>query len=415
MILTPEEDKWFRQALMKFGILELLTPSEIDILSQALLKKTFATGKKILVEGDSSDFVYLIRKGEAVITVERQRVTIPVGTVKEGEFFGESAVLTRYPRNATVTAKCPVEIYMIFREDFRKILKTNPAVAQKFEKMSSSRTKNMEQTAALATVMGALKKIFLKKIHFRLRRGTVKNLSNLIQKSSRVLVLTGAGLSRKSGFSEIHTKGGIWDRYQPVGLEEFLQDQEKRKEYWRRKKEFMSIMHKAKPNISHQSITQLERSGKLLGVITQNIDGLHQMAGTSAEKVIELNGTNREIICMNCAANEPWQKTYETLISGNYLPQCPSCGGILKPKTVSIGQTMDQDLLFKAISWAKNCDLLAALGSSLLTDQITQIIQTAKQHGAKFAIVNMSETPLDTDADLILNMPVEDAVPSAFA
>jgi len=412
--MYKEEHDWVLQALMKQGMFELFSKEELEQFTHAMAKKTFQAGTKIIMEGDTSDFVYLIRKGRVSISIERKRQHIPVRTLGEGEFFGEIAVITHLTRNATVIAKTPVETYMIYRGDFRRLINQNHAIAAIFQKMINLRSRETKQFAALASIFGVAKKIFLKKFRFRIRNGTVKDLTRLVYKSSRVLIFTGRGISTESGFSSIRGTGGIWDRFLPVSFEEFCHNIEKQKEYWRRKKEFMKTMSRAKPSISHFAIMQLEKSRKLLGVVTYNTDGLHQITGIPTEKVIELKGTNREISCLHCSRVESWKSIYMQLESGVDVPKCKNCGGLLKPNTISIGQEVNQDLLFKTISWAKNCDLFIASGSSLTSEHASQIITNVKHSKTKFAIVNPSETPFDADANLLLRMQASDALPSAF-
>ena len=400
---------------MKQGLFEHFKAGEIESFAEALFSKTFPAGAKVIVQGDASDFVYWIQNGEAAISIDKNGLNIPVRTLSNGDFFGESAVITHYQRNATVTAKTPLKTLTIFREDFRRVLNANPAIASRFEKMMQFRNRETKQFAALATILGAVKNVLMKKIHIRLKNGTVKDLSKLAEKSGRILIFTGAGISRACGFSEIHGKGGVWDRFLPVSYDEFLRDPAKQRDYWRRKKEFMKVMARAKPSISHLAIGQYEKSGKLVGVVTQNIDGLHQMAGLAQEKVIELNGTNRVIVCVVCRKPEPWESVNQQLESGVEVPQCSACGGLMKPNTISVGQTLEQDILFKSLSWAKNCDLLIVLGSSLVGEYDGTIVQTAIQNGAKLAVVNLSETLYDADANLILRMPAEEVLPFVFA
>lgn len=228
----------------------------------------------------------------------------------------------------------------------------------------------------------------------------IVRLQSLIEESTRIVVFTGAGISTESGIADYRSKGGIWDRFQPVTIQEFLADEEKRREYWRRKKEMFAEMRDAQPNAGHLAIARLEQQGKLVGVITQNIDGLHQKAGP--QKVLELHGTNREVVCLTCGRVDPFDPVYERLQGGEEIPLCLSCGGLLKPNTISFGQALDPDILHLAVNWARSADLLLAVGSTLIVEPAASLPRIAKQAGAKLAIVNRDPTPLDSMADLVL-------------
>lgn len=233
------------------------------------------------------------------------------------------------------------------------------------------------------------------------RPNEIEKLQSLLREASRIVVFTGAGISTESGVSDYRSKGGIWDRFQPVTIQEFLADEGKRREYWRRKKEMYAEMREAKPNAGHLAIARLEKQGKLTGVITQNIDGLHQRAGN--QKVLELHGTNREVICLTCGRVDPFEPVYERLLGGEEIPLCRPCGGLLKPNTISFGQALEPDVLNLAVTWARSSDLMLAVGSTLIVEPAASLPRLAKQRpGAKLVIINRDPTPLDSLADLVL-------------
>lgn len=223
-------------------------------------------------------------------------------------------------------------------------------------------------------------------------------LRKLISESKRILFFTGAGISTESGISDYRSQGGVYERYQPVTIQEFLADEESRIKFWQRKKDFYAQLASAQPNAAHQAITKLEQAGKLKGVITQNIDGLHQAAGT--RNVLELHGTNLEIICLSCKKIEPYTKVETRLKQGEKIPLCKSCGGLLKTNTISFGQALDGDVLKRAFEWARDSDLLIAVGSTLVVEPAASIPRRAKEYGAKLVIINRETTPLYTFADL---------------
>lgn len=238
-------------------------------------------------------------------------------------------------------------------------------------------------------------------------------LRPLIQKASRIVVFTGAGMSTESGISDYRSRGGLWDRFQPVTIQEFIASEDKRREYWAYKFDFMKQILQAKPNAGHEALARLEKSGRLKGVITQNIDGLHHLAGNSPEKILELHGTNRETICLNCGNIRPWLEVHWRLERKEEIPLCLECGGLIKPNTVSFGQALDPEVLFRAYDWIKDCDLFLAIGSTLLVEPAASLPLRAKQHGAKLVILTLSETPLDRFADLRLFEKAAEALKTA--
>ncbi len=230
-------------------------------------------------------------------------------------------------------------------------------------------------------------------------------LAEMISKADDVVVFTGAGISTESGISDYRSKGGRWERFTPVTIQQFMESHEKRKEYWRMKHDLLESLRDAKPNDGHRAIAALERIGKLKGLITQNIDGLHQAAGNTREKTIEIHGSNLQTVCLSCADLQPWQEVYKELKDGVEVPLCEKCRGFLKPNTISFGQSLDQVLLQKAFDWAADCDLFLAIGSTLLVEPAASIPKSAKSYGATLCIVTLSETPLDSFADLKIAEP----------
>jgi NAD-dependent deacetylase len=233
-----------------------------------------------------------------------------------------------------------------------------------------------------------------------------KTLTQFFSDHSRILAFTGAGISTESGLSDYRSKGGIWDQFQPVTIQEFLVDEAKRKLYWARKKELYGQMQDAVPNSGHLALARLAERGKLRGVVTQNIDGLHHLAGHAPETILELHGTNRETICLECGELRPWQEACQKLERGEEIPLCLKCEGLLKPNTISFGQALDPNVLNKAFEWVEECDLLIACGSTLIVEPAASMPRLAKEHGARLVIVNLTETPLDFMADLVIHAPI---------
>jgi len=228
----------------------------------------------------------------------------------------------------------------------------------------------------------------------------------LLQNSSHIVGFTGAGVSTESGISDYRSKGGIWQKFQPVYLQEFVEDAEKRKLYWQRKLEMWESLKNAAPGVAHRFFSSLHEQGKLLGLITQNIDGLHEKSGLPAEKIINLHGTSLEIICLSCSETQPAEPIMSALSPENMSPTCEKCGGLLKPNTISFGQNLRSDDLSAAEELAKDCDLLIAAGSTLLVQPAATYPLIAKNNGAKLVILTLSDTPLDKYADLVIHLPM---------
>lgn len=228
----------------------------------------------------------------------------------------------------------------------------------------------------------------------------MKTFKQHIDDAHKIVAFTGAGISTESGISDYRSQGGIWDRYQPVTIQQFLASGEHRRLYWQRKLALYEENKNAKPNAGHLALVKLEAQGKLKGVITQNIDGLHRLAGTSSKKLLEIHGNNLEVICLDCGEIKPWEHAYERLKKGEAAPQCLKCDGFLKPNTISFGQNLDAAVLATAVEWARDCDLMLAVGSTLVVEPAASLPRLAKQNGAALVIITRSETPLDAIADL---------------
>ena len=230
----------------------------------------------------------------------------------------------------------------------------------------------------------------------------IKRAAELIRISSKIVVFTGAGVSTESGIPDFRSPGGIWSRYQPVDFGEFLASKEARERYWIRSRETYPALAQAQPNAAHKAIVELERMGKLDCVITQNIDGLHQKAGNSPEKVIELHGNTHWVECLNCNHWSPRSQWQQVLESGVTVPDCPDCGGILKVHTVSFGQPMPERETRQAMKHSKQCDLFIVVGSSLVVYPAAQMPADAVNAGARLVIVNLTPTYIDDYADALI-------------
>jgi NAD-dependent deacetylase len=231
----------------------------------------------------------------------------------------------------------------------------------------------------------------------------------LLREARLAVALTGAGLSTESGIPDFRSPGGVWERYRPIEYGEFLSSHAARSEHWRYKHLTVPAMLQAAPNPAHETLARLEAAGRLTAVITQNIDGLHQRAGS--RRVLELHGTNHEAVCLGCARRVPIQDALAQLDAGRDVPACGACGGWLKPATVSFGQNLPADVLREAADLAERSDCFLALGSSLVVNPAASLVGIAKRSGASLVVITLGSTPYDRQADVLINDKVGTALP----
>ena len=229
-----------------------------------------------------------------------------------------------------------------------------------------------------------------------------------IEQNSRIIGFTGAGISTESGISDYRSKGGVWEKFTPVYIDEFIQDEAKRLLYWQRKQALWDEMKDAKPNRTHLFFKKLYDMGKLYGIITQNIDGLHEKSGIPDNKIVNLHGTNLEVNCLECGFKKLSEEIFKNLDLGKGVPLCPQCGGLMKPNTISFGQELRNQDLQKAQTMSLECDMMIACGSTLVVQPAASFPYLAKKNGAFLAILTKSETPLDTIADFVSHQRLVD-------
>jgi len=234
----------------------------------------------------------------------------------------------------------------------------------------------------------------------------------MISEAPKILVFTGAGLSTESGIPDFRSPGGVWDKYDPSEFyfQRIVSDEKAREKYWVMSTEFYEILKDALPNRAHLAIKALEDTGKLLVIVTQNIDHLHHKAGNSPEKIIEIHGTAFSVSCLSCGKEYGRDEIQARLNAGVKIPYCDDCSGILKPDTISFGQAMPEDKMARAFRHAQECDLCIVLGSSLVVYPAASIPVQAHQSGAKLIIINLDETPLDPQADLVIHESVSEVL-----
>ena len=223
-------------------------------------------------------------------------------------------------------------------------------------------------------------------------------------RESRALVFfTGAGISTESGVPDFRSPGGVWTKFQPVLFQDFLASETARAQHWQLKKATYELFKTVKPNNGHYAICEFEQRGQLLGLITQNIDGLHKIAGSSETRLVELHGTDRLVTCLNCAKAYQPADVYEKWHEGLATPTCDVCGGFLKSANVSFGQSMPVEAMQRAQRCSEQADIFVVIGSSLQAQPAASFPVIAKRAGALLAIVNRDPTPLDDLADFVHN------------
>lgn len=227
-------------------------------------------------------------------------------------------------------------------------------------------------------------------------------LASRVAEARFVLVFTGAGISTGSGIPDFRGPQGLWKRWQPVYYDEFLASAAARKRHWDFKLEGWRQFRSAQPNPAHRALVRLERLGRLHCLVTQNIDGLHQLAGSSEERVIELHGTNRLVECVECGRRYDPEPIFVTYARTREVPLCTACGGFLKPATVMFGQPMPEEAMRRAFDAAARADLVMAVGSSLEVHPAASVPLAARRQGAFYAILNLGPTAQDESCDLRL-------------
>jgi NAD-dependent deacetylase len=246
-------------------------------------------------------------------------------------------------------------------------------------------------------------------------RGTVviEKVQGWVDEAARVVVLTGAGISTESGIPDFRGPQGVWTRNPRAeklsNIHYYMADPEVRKESWKARLDHPAW--NAKPNAGHLALAALEKRGKLHALITQNIDELHQMAGNSPDKVIEVHGTVRKVVCMECGMTAPMQKALDRVRAGEEDPPCRDCGGILKSATISFGQALVPHVIERAMRAAGEADLFLSIGTSLQVYPIAGAVEVAEASGAKIVILNAEPTPFDEVADAVFREPIGTVLP----
>jgi len=228
-------------------------------------------------------------------------------------------------------------------------------------------------------------------------------LRDLLAEAGNVVVLTGAGISTESGIPDFRSPGGIWSQYRIIEYAEFMASETARLEDWRRRFAMEDMIGEVSPNAGHEVIAGWVKSDKCACLITQNIDGLHSAAGTPDAALIEIHGNARKAACVSCGLVHSIAQCREQVEQQQRSPVCQSCGGIIKTAVVMFGEAMPEIETDRAFMAAESCDLFLAIGTSLVVQPASGLPLAAKRLGAKLAILNRDETPLDRYADLVVN------------
>lgn len=231
----------------------------------------------------------------------------------------------------------------------------------------------------------------------------LRDAAELMQQARNIVALTGAGISTESGIPDFRSPGSIWQITPPVSYRDFINKPEARQKYWQTRRNLSSQVAAARPNAAHRALAELEHRHILLGLITQNFDGLHQDAGHQAERVIELHGTSRAAACTLCGARSSMIDLQQRIDRGEADPRCPSCGGYLKSATILFGQRVPEAELSRAKELARTCDLFLVVGSSLKVMPAALLPRLALNANVPLIIINLQPTSLDDAADVTIH------------
>ncbi len=234
----------------------------------------------------------------------------------------------------------------------------------------------------------------------------IEKLGKWVDESENIVLFSGAGVSAESGIPTYRGNDGLWEKYDPdkyANINYFYEDPSY---YWNFFKDVRSpVLQKAKPNLAHKSIAKLESLGKIKSVITQNIDGLHKEAGS--KNILELHGNTRMFSCLKCKTEYRMDQVNK-LLEETLPPECEKCGGLIRPQVVFFGENLNSIILSRAENDSSQCDLFIAAGSSLVVQPAASLPLIAKNNGAKLAIINIDPTPLDSIADIVINISVSE-------
>jgi NAD-dependent deacetylase len=237
----------------------------------------------------------------------------------------------------------------------------------------------------------------------------IQQARELVKKSKRISALTGAGMSVDSGIPDFRSEGGLWDRYDPNEFATYDSFMSNPKKFWTMGQELAQVLLKAVPNQAHFALANLETCGKLVGIITQNIDNLHQVAGNT--RVVELHGNYLKAYCINCKTDYIGEEIHKRVVNGEIPPRCDKCNGILKSAAILFGEPLPASAMKEAIDISRNTDLMIVIGTSLTVYPAAYLPQLAKNSGAKIILNNLDGENRDGVADIVLQGHAESVIP----
>lgn len=230
----------------------------------------------------------------------------------------------------------------------------------------------------------------------------LKPVAELMSRSSKMVVFTGAGISTESGIPDYRGPNGVWKTNRAPTVKDVKTDQESREQRWQHQRQRYPEMQAKQPNAGHRAIASLEQAGLVSAIVTQNIDGLHQKAGSSNERVLELHGSSHRFRCVNCGRHYDATAIHARLEDGEVDPRCKVCGGALRTSTILFGESLPQETLRQAAEASATTDLMLVVGSSLVVKPASQLPVVARKRGAALIIVNREPTPLDDIANAVI-------------
>ncbi|HEY6284548.1 MAG TPA: Sir2 family NAD-dependent protein deacetylase [Ktedonobacteraceae bacterium] len=231
----------------------------------------------------------------------------------------------------------------------------------------------------------------------------LQNASELMKEAQRIVALTGAGISTESGIPDFRSPGSIWQQLPPVSYQDFISKPEARQQYWQTRRNLSAQVSSARPNAAHIALVDLERKKRLLGIVTQNFDGLHHDAGNNAEHIIEMHGTSRAAACTLCGKRSSIIELQHSIDAGEIDPLCSDCGGFLKAATILFGQRVPDAELARARELTLSCDLFLVVGSSLKVTPAATLPRLALRNDVPLIIINLEPTPLDDYAEIVIH------------
>ena len=231
----------------------------------------------------------------------------------------------------------------------------------------------------------------------------LQNATEIMKQAQRIVALTGAGISTESGIPDFRSPGSIWQQQPPVSYQDFISKTEARQLYWQTRRKLYGQVISAQPNAAHLALADLEKKERLLGIVTQNFDGLHHDAGNNAKQIVELHGTSRAAACTHCGQRSSIQELQQRIDAGEIDPLCSDCGGFLKAATILFGQRVPDEELSRARELALACDLFLVVGSSLKVNPAAILPRIALKNDVPLIIINLQPTNLDDYAEIVIN------------